>query len=74
MVLRDGHRLHAIADVQLNGDTKRSGIESKSKSRLSSGAIAFPEWDTPCTRGGITSNVPNGSVALKVQRATTLRG
>ena len=27
MVLRDGRRLNAIADVQLKGDTKKSGIE-----------------------------------------------
>jgi hypothetical protein len=27
MVLRDGHRLNAIADVQLRNDTKKSGIE-----------------------------------------------
>jgi hypothetical protein len=29
MVLRDGHRSNAIANVQLNGDTKKSGIEWK---------------------------------------------
>jgi hypothetical protein len=39
MVHRDGHRLSAIADVQLKGDTKKSGIESKSKGRLSSDAF-----------------------------------
>jgi hypothetical protein len=39
MVLRDGHRLNAVAGVQLKGDTKKNGIESKSKSRLSSDAF-----------------------------------
>jgi hypothetical protein len=34
MVLREGHRLNAIANVRLKGDTKKNGIESKSKSRL----------------------------------------
>jgi hypothetical protein len=39
MVLRDVHRLNAIAHVQLKGDTTKSGIESKSKSQLSSDAF-----------------------------------
>jgi hypothetical protein len=39
MVPKDERRLNAIADVQLKGDTTKSGIESKSKGRLSSDAF-----------------------------------
>jgi hypothetical protein len=59
MVLRGGRRLNAIADVQLKVDTKTSGIESKSKSRVSSHAFG-KKFGTSSSREGDAPDAMKG--------------